>query len=118
MNEEVLSTSRIEQRLLTELPEWHSCEGNSIQRCYVTSGWKSSLMIVNAVGYLAETAWHHPRIELEYSVVKVNLTTHSAGGVTEKDLELAKKIDELVLWQPQGSALHAPPDKFSLLNKT
>jgi 4a-hydroxytetrahydrobiopterin dehydratase len=68
-------------------------------------------MVVNAVGHLAEAAWHHPDITLSYAWLEVRLTTHTAKGITEKDLALAKKIEEVVAWQPglEGGALEGTP---------
>jgi 4a-hydroxytetrahydrobiopterin dehydratase len=57
-------------------------------------------MVVNAVGHLAEAAWHHPDITASYAWVEVRLMTHSAKGITDKDFELAKKIEDVVHWQP------------------
>ena len=54
-----------------------------------------SLAYVNAVGALAEDANHHPDIDIRWNVVTLRLTTHSAGGLTESDLALARRIDEL-----------------------
>jgi 4a-hydroxytetrahydrobiopterin dehydratase len=42
----------------------------------------------------------------------VKLSTHSAGGITDKDFELARKIEEAVLWRPSGGALEGTPNKF------
>jgi 4a-hydroxytetrahydrobiopterin dehydratase len=56
-------------------------------------------MVVNVVGHLAEAAWHHPDLAVTYAKVRVKLTTHSAKGVTDMDFALARKIDEVVLWQ-------------------
>ena len=69
-------------------------------------------MLVNAVGHLAEVAFHHPDIELSYASLKVKLRTHSANGVTNKDFELARKIEQMVMWQPGGEpgALEGVPD--------
>ena len=69
-------------------------------------------MLVNAVGHIAEAAFHHPDIELSYASLKVKLKTHSAKGVTNKDFELAKKIEEIVLWRPgeETGALSGLPD--------
>jgi len=114
MNVGTIGKGELEKRLSKELPGWQA-GGDLIERTYQTTGWKSSLIIANAVGYLAEAAWHHPELELGYETVKVKLTTHSEGGVTEKDIELAEKIDELVNWQPQGGALTKPPEKFALV---
>lgn len=56
---------------------------------------KAALLFVNKIGELAETANHHPDIELGWGKVKVKLTTHSEGAVTEKDHNLAQQIDNL-----------------------
>lgn len=57
-------------------------------------------MLVNAVAHLSEAAFHHPDIELSYHWFKVKLKTHSANGVTNKDFALTRKIEEVVMWQP------------------
>jgi 4a-hydroxytetrahydrobiopterin dehydratase len=63
-------------------------------------------MVVNAVGYLAEAAFHHPDLLVSWGEVTVKLNTHSAGGITDKDFALAKKIEEAVLWlPPEGGPL-------------
>lgn len=54
-----------------------------------------SLAFVDAVGALAEEANHHPDVDIRWNVVTLRLTTHSAGGLTESDLALARRIDEL-----------------------
>jgi 4a-hydroxytetrahydrobiopterin dehydratase len=70
-------------------------------------------MVINTVGHLAEAAWHHPDITASYAWVEVRLMTHTAKGVTQKDLELAKKIEEVVHWQPgkEGRGLEGTPEK-------
>jgi 4a-hydroxytetrahydrobiopterin dehydratase len=110
--DEPYTPDEIAQRLAAELPTWYFEDG-WIRRKIKTSGWKSTLMVVNAVGHLAEAAWHHPDLNVSYAFVTVKLVTHSAKGVTDKDFELAKKIEEVVLWRPQqteGSALEGTPD--------
>ena len=57
-------------------------------------------MVINAVGHLAEVAWHHPDITASYAWVEVRLMNHAAKGITDKDFALAKKIEEVVHWQP------------------
>ncbi|HZU79062.1 MAG TPA: 4a-hydroxytetrahydrobiopterin dehydratase [Acidimicrobiales bacterium] len=54
-----------------------------------------SLAYVNAVGALAEEADHHPDIDIRWATVTLHLSTHSAGGITDKDLALAARIDAL-----------------------
>jgi 4a-hydroxytetrahydrobiopterin dehydratase len=70
-------------------------------------------MLVNAIGYVAEAAYHHPDLSVTWGRVTVKLSTHSAGGITDKDFSLAAKIDEVALWRPSpGGALTGTPQKF------
>ena len=57
-------------------------------------------MVINTVGHLAEAAWHHPDITASYAWVEVRLMNHAAKGITDKDFALAKKIEDVVHWQP------------------
>ena len=68
-------------------------------------------MVINSIGHLAEAAWHHPEIAASYPWVEVSLNTHDAGGITDKDFELARKIEEVVTWQPgsEDGALEGTP---------
>ena len=102
--ERIYSPAQIEERL-QQLPGWIYEEG-SIRRTYETSGWPVTLMVVNAIGLCAELANHHPDLTVSWGRVVVALSTHSAGGVTDTDFELAQKCDEVALWQPaEGAAL-------------
>ena len=110
-SEKTYSEAEIADKLTAELPSWYF-ENGWIRRKYKTSGWKSTLMVINTVGHLAEAAWHHPDISASYAFVIVKLTTHSAKGVTDKDFELAKKIEHVVQWQPadqEGSPFEGTP---------
>ena len=102
----------VEDFLKQELPHWN-LEKGWIRRKYRTSGWKGTLMVINTVGHLAEAAWHHPDITASYAWVEVRLMTHSAKGITNKDFELAKKIEDVVHWQPstQGGELEGTPEE-------
>jgi len=111
-HEETYSDAEVEARLKQELPHWY-LEKGWIRRKYKTSGWKGSLMVVNTVGHLAEAAFHHPDLTVSYAFVIVKLMNHAAKGITNKDFELAHKIEEVIMWQPgkeQGSALEGTPD--------
>lgn len=111
-NDEVYAESEIEERLKAELPHWY-LENGWIRRKYKTSGWKATLMVINTVGHLAEVAWHHPDLAASYAFVIVKLMNHAAKGVTDKDFELAGKIEEVIMWQPgvdEDSALDGTPD--------
>jgi 4a-hydroxytetrahydrobiopterin dehydratase len=110
--DEVYTEEEIQLRLQEELPRWNY-EGGWIRRKYKTSGWKGTLMVINAVGHLAEAAWHHPDINASYAFVVVKLMNHAAKGITDKDFELARKIEDVVVWQPgaeEESALEGTPD--------
>ena len=110
--DETYSADDVHARLAEELPKW-TFEDGWIRRKYKTSGWKGTLMVVNTVGHLAEAAWHHPDLNVSYAFVTVKLMNHAAKGITDKDFELARKIEETVLWHPSGtpgSALEGTPD--------
>jgi len=109
-NDKVYSEAEIKNKLKKELPLW-VYESNWIKRKYKTQSWKSTLMVINTVGHLAEAAWHHPDITASYAWVEVRLTNHAAKGVTDKDFELAKKIEEIVQWDPskEESSLEGTP---------
>jgi 4a-hydroxytetrahydrobiopterin dehydratase len=105
----VYSEEETAARLQAELPKWR-LENGWIRRKYKTHSWKGTLMAVNAIGHLAEAAWHHPDLAVSYAFVEVKLTTHDAKGITDKDFELAKKIEEVIGWRPgEGSALEGTP---------
>ena len=94
------------------LTEWY-LEDGWIRRKFTTDGWQTTLMLVNAIGYLAEAAYHHPDLAVTWGKVWVKLKTHSAGGITDKDFALAKKIEEVVLWRPPAAGpLEGTPNKF------
>lgn len=108
----VYSPEEIEARLKDELPHWY-LEDGWIRRKFKTSGWKATLMVVNTVGHLAEAAWHHPDLTVSYAFVIVKLINHEAKGVTDKDFALAKKIEEVLMWQPgleEGAVLQGTPN--------
>ncbi len=110
-HEDTYSDADVEQRLKEELPHWY-LENGWIRRKYKTSGWKATLMVVNTVGHLAEAAFDHPDLTVSYAFVIVKLMNHAAKGITNKDFELARKIEEVVMWQPglEGGALTGTPD--------
>ena len=94
------------------MPDWKLDDG-WVRRTYKTSSWKGTLMVVNTVGHLAEAAWHHPDLTVSYAFVTVKLMNHAAKGIPDTDFELAKKIEEVVMWQPgagAASALQGTPD--------
>lgn len=111
-HEEVYSEAEVEERLKEQLPKWTLQDG-WLRRKYKTSGWKGTLMVVNTIGHLAEAAWHHPDLTVSYAFVNVKLMNHAAKGITDKDFALARKIEEVVMWQPgmeEGASLEGTPD--------
>jgi 4a-hydroxytetrahydrobiopterin dehydratase len=110
MSKRVYTEAEIAPRLSQDLPHWHWRNG-SISRTYRTGNWKGTLMLVTTIGHLAEAAWHHPELAVSYNSVRVDLHSHDAKGVTDRDFELARKIEEVVMWQPgkQGGALEGTP---------
>jgi 4a-hydroxytetrahydrobiopterin dehydratase len=94
------------------LEHW-SLEDGWLRRKVSTDGWQSTLMVVNAVGFLCEAAWHHADLSVTWGKVWIKLKTHSAGGITDKDFALARKIEEVIFWRPEsGSPLEGTPNKF------
>lgn len=107
----ILTPEQIRKELEANLPNWSLRDG-AIHREFETAGWKATLMAVNAIGHLAEIAWHHPDLSVSFARVGIALSTHDAGGITGKDIALAKKIDEFLGWRPadEDSPLEGIPD--------
>jgi len=109
--EQTYSDAEINEKL-SELPGWYYEDG-WIRRVYKTDGWPTTLMLVNAIGFCAEAAYHHPDLAVTYARVTVKLSTHSAGGITDKDFALARQIEQIALWRPPaGGPLTGTPEKF------
>ena len=89
-----LNSEMIEQAL-ESVTEW-SLNGESIQRTFTHDDFMGSMGFVQAVAELAEAAQHHPDMLIRWNKVTLTLSTHDAGGLTEKDFLLAKSIDQLV----------------------
>ena len=81
---------------LAKIPGWKK-NGTVISRTFQFKDFPAAVKFVDAVAELAEDAWHHPDIDIRWNKVTVTLTTHDAGGLTEKDFLLAKKFDALSL---------------------
>ena len=108
--------AQIEEKL-KQFPGWWYEDG-WIRRTYKTDGWPTTLMLVTAIGYLAEAAYHHPDLSVTWGKVTVKLKTHSENGITQTDFELARRIEQTVLWRPsEGSALEGTSNKFVMAGK-
>jgi 4a-hydroxytetrahydrobiopterin dehydratase len=79
--------------LLGEMEGWTSL-GNAIHKEFGFPGFRGAIAFVNRIAERAESAGHHPDIEVHFNRVLISLSTHDAGGVTEKDAALAAEIDE------------------------
>lgn len=77
---------------LVRLPGW-ARDGDSIRRTYEHADFRVALAFVAYVGEIAEQLGHHPDIDIRYNRVRLAVTTHDAGGLTDKDLELARRVD-------------------------
>ena len=88
---ELLSDIEI-QRDLGSLQGW-SRKGDVLTRTYQFRNFAQSMEFVNRVAELAESANHHPDIDIRYSKVTLTLSTHDAGGITANDVNLARMID-------------------------
>lgn len=108
--EKTYSEAEVTEKLRSSHPHWTFANG-AIRRVYKTSGWQSTLMVVNAIGHLCEAAWHHPELIVNFASVEIALNTHSAQGITDKDFELAKKVEDVIFWQPgqEQGALEGVP---------
>lgn len=90
MKREKLSTVEIESQL-KELSGW-SFGQEKLTKRFKFENFAESLAFVNKVGEIAEAADHHPDIKFGWGYVEIETTTHDRGGVTDHDIELAKKI--------------------------
>ena len=73
---------------------WEFADGK-ITRTYEFKDFPAAIKFVETIGAIAEQAWHHPDIDIRLNKVTLTLTTHDAGGLTEKDFKLARQFDQL-----------------------
>jgi 4a-hydroxytetrahydrobiopterin dehydratase len=79
---------------LADLPGWDRA-GNAITRTVKLGDFRDAMLYVGAVAHLAQAANHHPDIAISWNTVTLTLSTHSAGGLTEADLALARQVSDL-----------------------
>lgn len=84
-------------RRLARLPGWERA-GAAIRRTFRLDSFRDAVFLVNAVAALAEALRHHPDIDVRYRTVTLTLTTHDAGGLTERDFALAEAIEAHTAW--------------------
>lgn len=88
----------IAQSLLKEqmkrIPEWET-NRKAVERTFEFDDFDQAVDFVNEVAEIAEEEEHHPELDIRFNKVRVSLSTHSEGGVTDLDLQMAEKIDSL-----------------------
>ena len=104
-----LAEREIAERL-TALPQWRF-ETGAIRREYRTDGWRGSMLVANAISFICEAADHHADLLVTWPKVSVTLSTHSAGGITPKDFEVATLIERQILWTPGADSDLTGPKK-------
>ena len=92
---EKLTHAEIVQQL-DALPDWH-LENQQLRRTYTFENFVEAVEFVNRLVEPAEMAGHHPDLAISYNQVTVSLTTHDAGGLTQKDFDLARTISQLAV---------------------
>lgn len=84
-----------DEEIETQLPDgWHR-EGEEIVRTYEFDSYLDGIGFASGAGGVAEDAWHHPEMRITWGEVEIRLTTHDAGGITERDIDLAERFDDL-----------------------
>ena len=91
---ELLSQEEIDRALGRELPRWTQA-GDSITRSVKAASFMDGIRLVQQVAEVAEELNHHPDIDIRWTTITFTLSTHSAGGLTMRDLRLAGDIDHL-----------------------
>lgn len=89
----ILTDSEIRQAL-AKLPGWQR-NGIAIQRVFEFPDFKGAMEFVNKVAEAAEMANHHPDIDIRYNKVTMALVSHDSGGVTQRDVRMAEKINQI-----------------------
>jgi 4a-hydroxytetrahydrobiopterin dehydratase len=90
---ELIKGDQLKTRL-KKIPEWE-LEKKHLERTFEFDDFAESIDFVNGVAEVAEEEEHHPDIDIRYNKVRLILSTHSKGGITELDFELAERIDTL-----------------------
>ena len=96
----LLTSDEITARL-ADLPDWE-VRDNLLTRTYTLTSFTHAIVFIGAIGQLAEASNHHPDLKLfVYKHVTIELSTHSAGGLTQRDFDLARQIQALPHKQPK-----------------
>jgi len=88
-------TPEVVQERLRSLPQW-KLEGKEIVREFSFADFVAAMAFVNRVAEQAEKAGHHPDIDIRYNKVRLALVSHDKGGLTDRDMKLARVADTLL----------------------
>jgi 4a-hydroxytetrahydrobiopterin dehydratase len=95
-----MALTKLDEAALAEalkaLPEWRRV-GDQIEREFRAETFRAAVQLVNRIADLAEGANHHPDLKLSYTKLHIALSTHDAGGLTRRDVNLARVIDDVLL---------------------
>jgi 4a-hydroxytetrahydrobiopterin dehydratase len=81
---------------LEALPNWENLSGKAIARTFKFNNYYETMAFVNALAFIAHRQDHHPDLQVGYNKCRVEYSTHSAGGLSEKDFAAARAVSELV----------------------
>jgi 4a-hydroxytetrahydrobiopterin dehydratase len=88
------TSEEITQNLAT-IPKWHLDNG-ALARSFSFTDFREAMSFVNSVATVAERAGHHPDIDIRYNKVTLALSSHDAGGITDRDFSLAAEISRIL----------------------
>jgi 4a-hydroxytetrahydrobiopterin dehydratase len=81
---------------LASLPDWENLSGTAIARTFKFKNYYETMAFVNALAFIAHRQDHHPDLQVGYNQCRVEYSTHSAGGLSEKDFLAAGAVNELI----------------------
>lgn len=84
------------EEVAQQLPDGWEREGDEIARTFEFDSYLEGVGFAAGAGGLAQEAFHHPSMTVDWREVEVRLTTHDEGGITEKDIDLAERLNDLV----------------------
>ena len=105
------ATLDAEQIAAAKLADWRAI-GSALHTRFRTKNFATGLQLVNGIGAAAEEANHHPDLDLRYPHLNIRLSSHDAGGITDRDVALARKISELAA----GLGVSAEPSSVSVID--
>jgi 4a-hydroxytetrahydrobiopterin dehydratase len=95
MAQSTLSPTEVTQGLARLSPDW-SADSDALYRTVEFPAFRTAVEFISLLAPIADGMDHHPDIRLSWRTIELTLSTHSAGGITVRDLELASRLDELI----------------------